>query len=299
MVVLKVVILSTAIVVASCAICAAQEPSAGTFKKSGNPDYDDTVQRFIDKAAPKIIGGKPATPGAYPWQVSLVVSSISDAGRGHFCGGSIFNEKWIITAAHCMTQLTPSQFQVVVGTSTLTTGSKRHAVARAFIHEAYEKTAAHDSDVALIELQEPLQLEQSAKGITVLTEADEPTMLKDGEKLIVTGWGATEQGGSVVRDLREVTVPFVTNAVCGDPLSYGSQITDTMMCAGLAAGGKDSCQGDSGGPLVSTVAPVQLVGVVSWGEGCAQPGKYGVYNRIAKFKNWIEACTSGGSCPRQ
>ena len=124
-------------------------------------------------------------------------------------------------------------------------------------------------------------------------------MLKDREKLIVTGWGAAEQGGSVVRDLREVTVPFVTNAVCGDLLSYGSQITDTMICAGLAAGGTNSCQGDSGGPLVSTSAPVQLVGVVSWGEGCAKPGKYGVYSRIANFKKWIESCTSGGGCFRQ
>jgi secreted trypsin-like serine protease len=294
--VLKVVALGAAIAVASYAICAAQEPTARTFVRTGNADYDDTVQRFVDKAAPKIVGGKPATPGAYPWQVSLVVSSIGDAGRGHFCGGSIFNEKWIITAAHCMTQLTPSQFQVVVGTSTLNSGSIRHAVARALIHQAYEKTAPHDSDIALVELQEPLRLEQSTAAINVLSEADEPTVLKDAEKLIVTGWGAIEQGGNVVRDLREVTVPFVTNAVCGDPLSYGSQITDTMICAGLAVGGKDSCQGDSGGPLVSTLAPVQLVGVVSWGEGCAKPGKYGIYNRIAKFKKWIEACTSGDSC---
>jgi secreted trypsin-like serine protease len=297
--VLKVVALSAAIVVGSYAICAAEEPAAGTFVRTGNADYDDAVQRFIDKAAPKIIGGRPATPGAYPWQVSLVVSSISDAGRGHFCGGSILNEKWIITAAHCMTQLTPSQFQVVVGTSTLDSGSKRHAVARALVHEAYEKVAPHDSDIALVELQEPLRLEQSTTAITVLGEADEPTVLKDGEKFTVTGWGAVEQGGSVVRDLREVTVPFVTNAVCSDPLSYGSQITDTMICAGLAAGGKDSCQGDSGGPLVSVAPPVQLVGVVSWGEGCAKPGKYGVYNRIAKFRKWIEACTSGAGCPRQ
>jgi secreted trypsin-like serine protease len=193
--VLKVVALSVAIAVGQYAICAAQEPTAGTFVRTGNADYDDAVQGFIDKAAPKIVGGKPAMPGAYPWQVSLVVSSISDAGRGHFCGGSILNEKWIVTAAHCMTQLTPSQFQVVAGTSTLNSGSKRHAVARALIHAAYEKTAPHDSDVALVELQEPLQLEQSTTAIAVLSEADEPTVLKDGEKLIVTGWGAIEQGG--------------------------------------------------------------------------------------------------------
>ncbi len=192
---LKVAALSAVIAVGSYVICAAEEPTARTFVRTGNADYDDAVQRFIEKAAPKIVGGKPATPGAYPWQVSLVVSSIRDAGRGHFCGGSILNEKWIITAAHCMTQLTPSQFQVIVGTSTLDSGSKRHVVARALVHEAYEKVAPHDSDVALVELQEPLRLEQSTTAITVLSEADEPTVLKDGEKLIVTGWGAVEQGG--------------------------------------------------------------------------------------------------------
>jgi secreted trypsin-like serine protease len=277
----------------------AQEPTKENFKKTGSADYDDTVQRFIDKANSKIVGGKPATPGAYPWQASLVVSNISDAGRAHFCGGSIYNERWIVTAAHCMPGLTPSHFQVIVGTYALKQNTKRYAVKRRIIHGDYEKTAQHDSDIALVELQQPLELGSSAKPILILSAADEPTVLTDGKPLVVTGWGATQEGGGVVRDLREVTVPFVTKQVCSDPLSYGKQITDNMICAGLAAGEKDSCQGDSGGPLVSVTSPASLVGVVSWGEGCARPGKPGVYTRISNFRGWVEACVAGGPCPEK
>jgi secreted trypsin-like serine protease len=270
---------------------AAQEPTAGTFKATGNTDYDDAVMRFIKGDAPKIVGGVPATPGAYPWQVSLVVSNISDAGRAHFCGGSIHSARWIITAAHCMAGLTSSQFQAIVGTHTLSKSSDRQSVKRRIIHGDYQKTARHDSDIALIELEQALDLSGSAKPVTVLSTADESGILVEDRELIVTGWGATVQGGGVVRDLRQVRIPFTTRQTCSDPLSYGNLITDTMICAGLAAGGMDSCQGDSGGPLVSTTSPALLVGIVSWGEGCARPAKYGVYTRIANFKSWIDACT--------
>jgi secreted trypsin-like serine protease len=288
---------ATAIGVMTCGgLGNAEEPTKENFKKTGSADYDETVQRYIDKATPKIVGGKPATPGAYPWQASLVVSNIPDAGQAHFCGGSIVNEKWIVTAAHCMTGLTPSHFQVIVGTYSLNTGAKRYAVKRRIVHGDYEKVAPSDSDVALVELEQPLEFGVSAKPTKILEPADEPTVLAEGAPLIVTGWGATKEGGNVIRDLREVTVPFLVNNVCSDPLSYGKQITDNMICAGLTAGGKDSCQGDSGGPLVSTAAPIRQVGVVSWGEGCARPGKPGVYTRISNFKSWIETCVAGGQC---
>ena len=290
-------VIITAVILGGLAVSTlAQEPTLQGFKKTGSVPFDETVMSFIKKEKPKIIGGVPAKPGAYPWQVSLEVSSISDPGRAHFCGGSIYNERWIVTAAHCLTGVSPSQFNIVAGTNALKPGVDRHAVTRRIIHRDYEVSAPSDSDIALIELEKPLTLGATAKAIAVLNPNDENKILVSQQKLVVTGWGATDEGGGVVRDLREVTVPFVTNQVCADPLSYGNAITDTMICAGLAAGGKDSCQGDSGGPLVNQSSPL-LVGVVSWGEGCARPGKYGVYTRISKFKPWIESCTSGGDCP--
>jgi secreted trypsin-like serine protease len=285
-------------VMTSWACNAQEEPTKETFKKTGSSDYDDTVERFFGRVTPKILGGKPATPGAYPWQVSLVVSNIKDAGRAHFCGGTVYNDKWIVTAAHCMTNLTPTHFQVVAGTYKLDKTSQRHAVKRRIIHADYEKKAQQDSDVALIELVEPLQLTDAVKPLEILGSSEEADVLQSGKNLVVTGWGATVEGGDVVRDLREVGVPFITGADCADPLMYGKQITDTMICAGDVPG-KDSCQGDSGGPIVPKDAPVKLVGIVSWGEGCARPGKPGVYTRVSRFKDWIEACTTSGTCPEK
>ena len=280
------------------AAAAHAEPTAQTFKNTGSEPYDDTVWRFIKKENPKIVGGAPAKDGAYPWQVSLVVADISDPGRGHFCGGSIYNETWVVTAAHCMPGLTPSMFNVVVGTNVLKTGVERHTVKRTIVHGDYEKRAPHDSDIALVELNEPLTLGPKVKTIAVAAPDEEDKILTAGKDLIVTGWGATVEGGGVVRDLREVAVPFVSKKACSDPLAYGNAVTDNMICAGRTAGGVDSCQGDSGGPLIQTSAPL-LVGVVSWGEGCARPGKYGIYTRIGNFKAWIESCSAGKDCPKK
>jgi secreted trypsin-like serine protease len=273
----------------------AEAPTAQTFKKTGSAPYDDTVMRYINKEKPKIVGGVPAKDGAYPWQVSLVVADIPDPGTGHFCGGSIYSDKWIVTAAHCMPGLTPDSLDVIAGTNTLKSGVKRHDVKRILVHGDYEKHAPQDSDIALIELKEPLALGPKIKAVAVLAPADEEKTLVAGKELVVTGWGAMEEGGGVTRTLQEVAVPFVTKKSCADPLAYGDSITDNMICAGLTVGGKDSCQGDSGGPLVRTADPL-LVGVVSWGEGCARPGKPGVYTRISNFKSWIEGCVAGKKC---
>jgi secreted trypsin-like serine protease len=292
----KRLIVSLLAAAASAFQAQAREPSKETFKPTGAVDFDDAVRRFINKESPKIVGGQPAKDGAYPWQVSLIVADIKDPASGHFCGGSILSSTWIVTAAHCLNGLSPSQFQVVAGTYSLKSGVKRSTVKNVLIYKTYEAALAHDQDIALIELKTALKLGDKIKAISVLALENEGNTLIESKPLIVTGWGYTKEGGTTVRDLREVAVPFVTNKVCGDELSYGTRISDNMICAGKAEGGVDSCQGDSGGPLVDTGAPL-LVGVVSWGDGCARPGAYGVYTRIAKFKGWIDACVAGKKCP--
>jgi secreted trypsin-like serine protease len=258
-----------------------------------NADFDDAVLRFLREQAPKIIGGKPAAPGEYPWQVSLVVSWIADPNQGHFCGGTIYNNKWIVTAAHCLVGVRAADVHVVAGTNFLMPGVNRVNAARLIVHKNY-KASTSDEDIALIELRSPLALGTTMQPIALLDPTEEPSVLVQDKILTVTGWGATTQGGTAVRDLQEVDVPFVTREVCNDPLSYNGKITENMICAGKAAGGVDSCQGDSGGPIVfrASAAAPKLIGVVSWGEGCARPGKYGVYTRVARYNTWVTNCVA-------
>jgi len=264
-------------------------------------DFDGAVERYLNKLEPKVVGGAPAAEGAYPWQVSLSVSWIADPARAHFCGGSVLNERWILTAAHCLANLRPQDALVVSGTNHLDSQAARTNITRIFIHKDYV-AATHENDVGLVELFEPLTLGGKIKAIDLVEASGEDQVLGEDKMLMVTGWGATSQGGKSVLTLQEVEVPFVTRAICNDPLSYDGKITENMICAGRAAGGKDSCQGDSGGPLVAgpTAEKPLLVGVVSWGKGCAQPGKYGVYARVATYKPWITECLSSpDTCRRK
>ncbi|RPJ57999.1 MAG: serine protease [Acidobacteria bacterium] len=255
----------------------------------GSPPYEEAVLRFIRKEQPKVVGGREAPSGAFPWQVSLGVSWIADPFYAHFCAGSVYSERWIVTAAHCTTGLNPSQLVVTAGTNRLGDGATRQNVRRIIVNKDYNSDT-HDNDISLIELLEPLQTGAMIKPVRVVQPDMEPHVLVDGTKLVVTGWGAIEEGGKPVRNLRFLAdLPFVPRPDCNAPLSYNGAITENMICAGVRAGGKDSCQGDSGGPLTvdSENGPL-LVGVVSWGEGCARPNKVGVYTRVSKYVDWIQ-----------
>jgi secreted trypsin-like serine protease len=255
------------------------------------------VNRYLRKEQPKIVGGKPAPAGAFPWQVSLGVSSIADPFSAHFCGGSVFNEKWIITAAHCAVGLTPAKVIITAGTNRLVDGAVRRNVNRIIVHRNYN-AASKDNDIALMELRDPLPTGLQIKKIELLTPGEE-SGFTDTSVFTVTGWGVTQEGGSVVRDLRYLdALPFVSRTTCNLPQSYDGRITSNMLCAGVRVGGMDSCQGDSGGPLSwGTGAAPKLAGIVSWGDGCARPDKVGIYTRVVNYIDWINTCVAGSqSC---
>jgi len=109
-----------------------------------------------------------------------------------------------------------------------------------------------------------------------------------GQSVVVAGWGATSEGGSGSDQLLKLTVPVLSNSDC---LTAYSGITNSMVCAGyLTQSGKDSCQGDSGGPLtIGTGTTARLVGVVSWGQGCARLGYPGVYARVSEVQSWVNS----------
>jgi len=155
-------------------------------------------------------------------------------------------------------------------------------------HPDYNKDTTN-YDFAIVRLSQPVALGLRAMP-ACLPDADLGGDALGGETVTVSGWGSTSSGGGQATVLQLVNVPAMTNAECRDT-GYGeSQITDAMLCAGhIDAGGVDSCQGDSGGPLTYTTGgKTYVVGVVSWGVGCAWANYPGVYARVTHVRDWID-----------
>lgn len=239
-------------------------------------------------ATPNIVGGQPAGPNANPFQVALLYKGEPNNALAQYCGGTLYKPNVVVTAAHCSDFVTPGSVQVLTGTRQLDGTGTRRNVSKIFIHPAYNATTA-DSDVAV------WKLSSSATGIETARLAQLPTELKSG-KTLATGWGRTNSYPEYPIALRQVIMPLQPRSDCNDADSYHGQITQNMICAGLDTGGRDSCQGDSGGPLTVRVGNSGgvdkydvLIGITSWGGACAAPELFGVYTRVAKFKDWIDA----------
>ncbi|KAL9703039.1 hypothetical protein quinque_006557 [Culex quinquefasciatus] len=175
-------------------------------------------------------------------------------------------------------------YQVRVGSTHHESGGQLVEIQRVLQHPLYD-LAPFDYDFALLELDEAVQLGEEFYAVE-LPGRDEP--VEDGQMLQVSGWGDTQNAEECDDVLRATNVPAVNQEECRRAYSGIHEITDRMICAGFWAGGMDACQGDSGGPLV---AGRTVVGVVSWGKGCAQPGYPGVYGRVAAVRDWIEEST--------
>jgi len=284
------------LLVAIASTAFAQQPASRESLLTGRTASQpvlDAIEVYLDRKEKKIVGGRPAKAGQFPWQVALLVVRVPDAYDAHFCGGSVHTERWIVTAAHCVHDTEAADIAIVAGTHRLNAEApERIAVSRILVHEDYDDET-YDNDIALLELEKPLALGDRIRVIPLLGTGDEPTTLKPGALLTVSGWGRTQQDGEGTSALQYVDIPFVERKTCNRALAYDGAVTERMICAGVAAGGKDSCQGDSGGPLAAnTGSQPRLAGVVSWGEGCAQANKVGVYTRVSQFTGWVSTCTT-------
>ncbi|XP_054160465.1 mite allergen Der f 3-like [Oppia nitens] len=230
---------------------------------------------------PLIVGGEDAIDGEFPYHVSFQrVSS-------HICGASIISPQWLVTAAHCIQGWTANVFSIRYNSIFHEMGGHVVQVLEVVTHPAYSE-ATFDNDIALIKTITPIDFSTTnAKPIALPKQNSDITAT---EMVTITGWGFTKQEGQLSPILQKITIPVVDRNVCKQTFKFYNEITNNMICAGLAQGGLDSCQGDSGGPAVWKGT---LVGVVSWGFGqtCAQPGYYGVYTRIANYIDWIRIKT--------
>ena len=232
----------------------------------------------------KIVGGENAQQGEIPYIVSLRGSSGS-----HFCGGSLISQKWVLTAAHCVRGGTVKEIWIGLLDQKNTAGVEKIKPARIIAHEKYNSQTL-ENDFALIELSQnssfaPIVLNETEINIDAATDA-EPIMS------MTSGWGALKESSYTLPNmLQKVSVPLVSTEKCNAADAYKGKIKESMICAGLKQGGKDSCQGDSGGPLVTMNEDGShtLIGVVSWGEGCARANKYGVYSKVNYAFEWIQS----------
>ncbi|KAK7421167.1 hypothetical protein QQX98_002296 [Neonectria punicea] len=226
-----------------------------------------------------IVGGEQASPGDFPFIVS-----ISRRGGSHFCGGSLLNANTVLTAAHCSTGQSAANVQVRAGSQNRNSGGTLVGVSSITIHPSYSSSTINN-DVAIWKLSTSIPTSSTISYATLAAAGSDPVA---GSIATVAGWGVTTDGGtSSPVALRKVDVPIVSRATCR--AQYGtSAITTSMFCAGLAEGGKDSCQGDSGGPIIASSTST-LIGVVSWGEGCAQPNFSGVYANIGNLRSFINS----------
>jgi secreted trypsin-like serine protease len=270
-----------------------QGPQGRTTLPSEAPSPFLDAESYVDKGVRtlsvdgRVIGGEPAPEAAYPWIVSLGVAG-KPFSKGHFCGGTLLSDRWVVTAAHCFLNIdTPQQLQIKYGTNVLSSGGQVLAAQSFVVHPDWNP-ATYENDVALIQLAQSVQ---NSVPIKLLEGPDVAKVFYSGVLAVVAGWGLTREGGDVSDVLRHVGVQVVANNTCNGPQSYAGQIKHGMFCAGFIEGKRDSCQGDSGGPFMvfDRKGGYLLAGVVSWGYGCARANKYGIYSKIPDYADWIES----------
>ncbi|KAJ7389104.1 hypothetical protein OS493_033426 [Desmophyllum pertusum] len=268
-------------------------PNCRTISVSGDCGRRSRLYSSSDiRRSRRIVGGYESVPNSWPWMVALFFN-----GTKLGCGGTIIKPSWIATAAHCFSKHTsknPSDWDVRIGEHSFLKdeGKERKlAVRQILIHPNYKPSnTSHpgNNDIALVRLSSPVQFGRHVNQICL---PDSFTYFKAGKRCIVTGWGHMSWNGSSSPVLREAWVDLVGKDACNSQSSYNGTISDNFLCAGFKEGGTDACSYDSGGPLACPVLDGDgrwmLAGIVSWGERCALPHKYGVYTNVNEFTRWM------------
>lgn len=224
-------------------------------------------------ATQEIVGGSRASIADFPFVVYLTTTD-----GFQFCGGTLVDDNKVVTAAHCAAGKKPDDILVVAGREDKESGAGVTSPVRSiWVHPQFTDVRA-GSDVAVLTLDDRLPYEPLD-----LPRKDDADLYTAGRSGVILGWGRTAVDGQPSRYLMQASVPVMADQDCLK--AYPAYKAEAMVCAGVPQGGVDSCQGDSGGPFI---VDGRLAGITSWGEGCAGPGKPGVYTRLAAYVDELQ-----------
>ncbi|KAJ0178858.1 hypothetical protein K1T71_005633 [Dendrolimus kikuchii] len=254
--------------------------SSAISAPSLEPSITSLEEFEIEDSAARIVNGYQIDISKIPYQAALRRRVTS--GWSHTCGAVIISHTAVLTAAHCVDSYVsePSSLRVAVGMSSLLFGGKTYDVAKVIIHSTYSSMTLVD-DIALLGTTKIMSFSTNINSVAI---ASATHSLPVGTEALVSGFGTTSYEGSTSSTLLAAKVYIIDQAVCSRAYVRIASIYSGMVCANASNPYRDACQGDSGGPLV---ADGILVGIVSWGERCADPLYPGVYTRVSEYNSWI------------
>ncbi|XP_013197063.2 trypsin CFT-1 isoform X2 [Amyelois transitella] len=241
------------------------------------------------KADPKptgsrIVGGSVTDISKWP-EMAALLFSFGTTGHTQSCGGTILNQRSILSAAHCFGNDAPARWQARLGSTYASSGGIVFTTLQLINHPQYSTPVFLDNDIAILRVSGTITYNNNIRPGSI---AGANYNVADNQVVWATGWGLTSQGGRPSEELREVQIWTVNQEICRTRYALsGVTLTDNMLCSGwLDVGGRDQCQQDSGGPLFHNGV---VIGVCSFGNGCADSFYPGINARVSRYTSWIQA----------